>query len=283
METVTIPEIGVICRANMQVHAVLYRDEPLTLSVTIQNMDAVTRGPSNMALSNDRRELEAMFREGLVSEEQYRSRLKDLDEKAEKYLVLRFGSPGGWTHFVSFTHLVSEKWIPLPWPLVRMEYYPNTEYAMLDEINQCDIHLGLDPADGAKVDPGEYHIRSEVEILPGTIVVSDPVAVEVKDEPVPEKDRESEEFFYRHSFYWKRRGQYDKAFEYARTGLSHFPGSTGLMILLGDIEDGRKNPAAALHAYETALAEIQKNAERRQGPPDALIYRITKLRSSLRG
>ncbi len=282
METTAIPSISVICRANGQAGTVLYRDEPLALSVTILNMDAVTRGPHNMALMSDRRDLEGKFKGGLLSEERYRSELKAIDEKTEKFLVLRFGSPEGWTHFIGFSQLSAENWVALPWPLKIMGYDPTTEYAMLDETNRCFIEFGLDPADGAQVDPAEYHVRAEVEILPGTIVVSDPVVVAVTGEPVPAKDRVSEEYFYSHGYYWKKRGRYNEALEYAREGLSHFPGSVRLLMLLGDIEDGRKNTSAALKAYEAALGELQKAAGQVPHPPDALVYRITRLRSRLR-
>jgi len=281
METNTIPSINVLCRANGQARMVLYRDEPLALNVTILNMDAVSRGPHNMALLNDRRDLEEKFKEGILSEEKYRRELKTIDEKIEKFLVLRFGSPEGWTHFISFSHHSAEKWIPLPWPLNRMAYDPPTEYALLDETNRCYIEFGLDPADGAQVEPAEYQVRAEVEILPGTIVVSDPVIVVMIGEPIPEKDRVSEDYFYTHGYYWQKRERYNEALEYAREGLSHFPDSIRLLMLLGDIEDGRKNLSAALRAYETALTELQKRTEERARPPDALLYRITRMRSRL--
>ena len=267
-------------RANEKTSTAVYEDEPLILSVAIVNDGAVQAASYNASLEIQRQELERKFNTKQIKEEEFKRRVTEIEQRKLKLRIYRLGGPKGWTHFIKFYILSEDIWKEVNWPLNLLTFYPHTKVAELDASTSCYVEFGLDPQDTSRLPQGEFHVKARAEMVEGKSVESNIVIVNLLREKLPEAKENEEETLLSKARYYYKKGIYDEAREFVDRALLVNPQSIQSLILLGDIEEGRKNLSIALSTYEKALDEFQRQYPDSRGAPRSLVSKINRLRVS---
>lgn len=269
------------CRANEQTNITVYKDEPLILSVSMVNDDAIHAASFNAPLEDQIKELERKFKENMITADRFKGAVEEVKEQMLTVRIYRIGGPKGWPYFIKFQTLLEDSWKELEWPLRLLLQYPSSNVVTLDGWTSCYAEFGLDPEDIGRPQ-GEIKVKSIVEIGKNMTVESNIVTINILTEKMPEKDKDKEEILIAKGRYAYKRGLYDEAIKYVQKVLQFNPNSRPSLNLLGKIEEKRGNLNAALSAYEKSLEEFDKQYPDAYEPPRLIESNITRLRRLIR-
>lgn len=281
LESNEFSQISMACRANDQTNITIYKDEPLILSVSMVNDDAIHAASFNAPLEDQIKELERKFKAKMITADRFKGAVEEVKEQMLTVRIYRIGGPKGWPYFIKFQTLLENSWKELEWPLKLLLQYPSSSVVTLDGWTSCYVEFGLDPEDMERPQ-GEIKIKSIVEIGKGMTVESNIVTINFLTEKMPEKEKDKEEILIAKGRYAYKRGLYDEAIKYVQKALRVNPHSLPSLNLLGDIEEKRGNLNAALSAYEKALEEFNKQYPDADEPPRLIESNISKLQDLIR-
>lgn len=275
-----LPQIEMMCRVNDEASVTVYEDEPLIISVAMVNDAAETAASYNIPLKDQIRELEKKFKAEQMEEEEFKRAVEEIEQSMMKVKVYRIGGPSGWPQFIKFQALSENTWREVDWPLKLLKYHPTTQVANLDASTSCYVEFGLDPQDSQRP-KGEFQVRAVVEIVEDKSVESDVITINFLQEKMPEAEMSKEENLLTRGRYANKRGMYEDAKKYVQKILKANPYHHSALILLGQIEENRKDFSAALSAYEKALEESYKQYPDRREPPSYLLRKIERIRAMM--
>lgn len=278
METNKSPQLGIEFRANGKTSAMVFQDEPLTLSVSIANNEMVQTAIQNWPLKEQLRTLERRFKAKHIGEEEFKRATIEIEGKLLNEKIIRFGGPTGWTSFVRLQALSKKAWEFVDWPLSTLVTYPAGPVAELDGSSSCYVEYGFDSEDDRRPQ-GELQIKAIVEIIKGEVSESNVVTVNFLKRKMPKSMKDKEETILVLGDYAFKRGLYEDAMVQVNRILDANPNSIGSLALLGDIEEKRGNFSAALSLFEKALDEFEKQYPDLEELPDALIGDIIRLQA----
>lgn len=281
LESNEFSQISMACRANEQTNITVYKDEPLILSVSMVNDDAIHAASFNAPLEDQIKELERKFKENMITADRFKGAVEEVKEQMLTVRIYRIGGPKGWPYFIKFQTLLEDSWKELEWPLRLLLQYPSSNVVTLDGWTSCYAEFGLDPEDIGRPQ-GEIKVKSIVEIGKNMTVESNIVTINILTEKMPEKDKDKEETLIAKGRYAYKRGLYDEAIKYVQKVLQFNPNSRPSLNLLGKIEEKRGNLNAALSAYEKSLEEFDKQYPDAYEPPRLIESNITRLRRLIR-
>jgi hypothetical protein len=281
LESNEFSQISMACRANEQTKITVYKDEPLILSVSMVNDDAIHAASFNAPLEDQIKELERKFKENMITADRFKGAVEEVKEQMLTVRIYRIGGPKGWPYFIKFQTLLEDSWKELEWPLRLLLQYPSSNVVTLDGWTSCYAEFGLDPEDIGRPQ-GEIKVKSIVEIGKNMTVESNIVTINILTEKMPEKDKDKEEILIAKGRYAYKRGLYDEAIKYVQKVLQFNPNSRPSLNLLGKIEEKRGNLNAALSAYEKSLEEFDKQYPDAYEPPRLIESNITRLRRLIR-
>ena len=281
LESNEFSQISMACRANEQTNITVYKDEPLILSVSMVNDDAIHAASFNAPLEDQIKELERKFKENMITADRFKGAVEEVKEQMLTVRIYRIGGPKGWPYFIKFQTLLEDSWKELEWPLRLLLQYPSSNVVTLDGWTSCYAEFGLDPEDIGRPQ-GEIKVKSIVEIGKNMTVESNIVTINILTEKMPEKDKDKEEILIAKGRYAYKRGLYDEAIKYVQKVLQFNPNSRPSLNLLGKIEEKRGNLNAALSAYEKSLEEFDKQYPDAYEPPRLIESNITRLRRLIR-
>ncbi len=274
------PPIIVECRVNEEIQVKIYEDEPLILSLSIINDEAIQAALHNTPLEVERQELESKFKEKQISEKEYKSAAEEIERNKLRFRIYRFGSPKGWVPFIQFRVLSKEGWSDLNWPLKLLMNVPPDNVVDLDASTSCYIEWGLDPQDSTQVPRGEYQLKAVVKILKP--VESNVVALTFLSEKLPKTITNSEEQLLVMSRYYYKCSLFQEAKNYAERALKINSNSIKALVMLGEIEEKRGNYVKALEAYELAEKKFYAQEEEKEyEPPEYIMSKIITLQNLL--
>jgi hypothetical protein len=281
LESNEFSQISMACRANEQTKITVYKDEPLIISVSMVNDDAIHAASFNAPLEDQIKELERKFKENMITADRFKGAVEEVKEQMLTVRIYRIGGPKGWPYFIKFQTLLEDSWKELEWPLRLLLQYPSSNVVTLDGWTSCYAEFGLDPEDIGRPQ-GEIKVKSIVEIGKNMTVESNIVTINILTEKMPEKDKDKEEILIAKGRYAYKRGLYDEAIKYVQKVLQFNPNSRPSLNLLGKIEEKRGNLNAALSAYEKSLEEFDKQYPDAYEPPRLIESNITRLRRLIR-
>jgi len=274
------PPIIVECRVNEEIQVKIYEDEPLILSLSIINDEAIQAALHNTPLEVERQELESKFKEKQISEKEYKSAVEEIERNKLRFRIYRFGSPKGWVPFIQFRVLSKEGWSDLNWPLKLLMNVPPDNVADLDASTSCYIEWGLDPQDSTQVPRGEYQLKAVAKITKP--VESNVVALTFLSEKLPKTITNSEEQLLARGRYYYKSSLFQEAKNYAERALKINSNSINALVLLGEIEEKRGNYVKALEAYELAEKKFYAQEEEKEyEPPEYIMSKIITLQNLL--
>ena len=274
-------QISMACRANEQNNTTVYKDEPLILSVSMVNEDAVHAASFNVSLEDQVKQIESKFIAKKITEEEFKGKIEEIKKEMLKVRIYRIGGPKGWPYFIKFQTLLKDSWGEVDWPLWLLMHYPSDNVITLDGWTSCYAEFGLDSEEN-KRPQGEKKVKAIIEIDKNTTVESNIVTINFLKEKIPEKVKDKEEILIAKGRYAYKRGLYDEAIEYIQRALQVNPHSLPSLNLMGDIEEKRGNLNASLSAYEKALEEFNEQYPDSYDPPLLIERNIGKLRALIK-
>ena len=169
----------------------------------------------------------------------------------------------------------------LPWALEVLENPTPPSIIRLDAVTSWWIDLAVERQSMEGLEAGDHTIRAQLR-LPGrtrlTAVDSEPVRVTVQS--VPSNMNSPDSLEKKGRVEW-RRGHQAEAEQLARQGLELDPGHVRLLILLGDIQNARNDPQAALSTYRAALQSFDRRYPDSYQRPRSLEGKIARLEVQL--
>jgi tetratricopeptide (TPR) repeat protein len=281
LESNEFSQISMACSANEQPNITVYKDEPLILSVSLVNDDAIHAASFNVPLEDQIKELERKFKANKITEEEFKGAAEEIKKEMLKVRIYRIGGPKGWPYFIKFQSLLKNSWEEFKWPLRLLLQIPSSNVVTLDGWTSCYAEFGLDPEDIERP-RGEIKVKSIVEIGKGITVESNIVTINFLTKKMPETEKDKEEVFIAKGRYAYKRGLHDEAIKYVQKALQANPKSLPSLNLLGNIEEKRGNLNAALSAYEKALEEYNKQYPDADEPPRLIESNISRLQALLK-
>ncbi len=275
-----LPPIIVECRVNEETDIKIYEDEPIILSLSIINDEAIQAALHNTPLEVEHQELERKYKENQISEKEYKSAVEEIERNKLRFRTYRFGSPKGWIPFIQFRVLSTEGWSDLNWPLKLLMHDPSDNVVELNASTSCYVEWGLDPQDSTQVTRGEYQLKAIAKIMKP--VESNVVTMTFLGEKLPKATMNSEEQLLVMGRYYYKSSLFQEAKDYAEKALKINSNSVRALILLGNIEEKKGNYTKALEIYKTAEKKVYSQMKKEQyKPPDYLISKITTLQRLL--
>jgi len=274
------PPIFVECRVNEETDIEIHEDEPLILSLSIINDEAIQAAQHNTPIEIERQELDRKYKENQISEKEYKSSVEEIDRSKRNFRTYRFGSPKGWVPFIQFRVQSTEGWRDLNWPLKLLMHDPPDNVVELNASTSCYVEWGLDPQDSTKVARGEYQLKAIVKIMEP--VESNVVTVIFLGEKLPKAVMNSEEQLLARGRYYYKSCLFKEAKGYAEKALKINSNSIGALMLLGDIEENKGNYTNALKLYRKAEKEVYSQMKGEEyDPPEYIISKIITLQNLL--
>jgi tetratricopeptide (TPR) repeat protein len=270
------PPIILECRINEETNIKIYEDEPIIISLSIINDEAIQAALHNTPLEVERQELERKYEENRISEKEYKSAVEEIERNKLSFRTYRFGSPKGWIPFIQFRVLSTEEWSDLNWPLKLLMYDPPDNVVELNASTSCYIEWGLDPQDSTQVSRGEYQLKAIAKIMKP--VESNVVTLTFIGEKLSKAITNSEEQLLARGRYYYKSSLFQEAKDYAERALKINSNSLEALVLLGNIEEKRGNYVKALEAYELAeKADYTQKEKEGYEPPEYIISKIITL------
>lgn len=270
------PPIILECRINEETDIKIYEDEPIIISLSIINDEAIQAALHNTPLEVERQELERKYEKNRISEKEYKSAVEEIERNKLNFRTYRFGSPKGWTPFIQFRVLSTEEWSDLNWPLKLLMYDPPDNVVELNASTSCYIEWGLDPQDSTQVSRGEYQLKAIAKIMKP--VESNVVTLTFIGEKLSKAITNSEEQLLARGRYCYKSSLFQEAKDYAERALKINSNSLEALVLLGNIEEKRGNYVKALEAYELAeKADYAQKEKEGYEPPEYIISKIITL------
>ena len=269
-------------RINDEISADIYEDAPLTVSVSIVNEEAIKGASDNMPLELERQDLERKFKEKLIKEEEYKKTVEEIEHRKQKFKIYRFGGPSGWVNFIKFCFLTEEGWKNLNWPLKLLTFDPAKRVSELDADTSIYAEFGLDPQDSKEITKGEIKLKAIAEIITNNPIESNVIVANILGKKMPKAIQNSEKNLLAMGRYSSKRGQFEKASEYAKMAFQVNPNSIKALILLGKIEEKRGNFAQAFEAFKKAEQKFYYLKENEKyGAPEYIVSQILRLKNLL--
>lgn len=281
LESNEFSHISIACKANEQSNIAVYKDEPLILSVSMVNEDAIHAASFNAPLEDQIKEIERKFKAKQITEEIFKGKVEEIKKDMLKIRIYRIGGPKGWPYFIKFLTLLEDRWKEVDWPLWLLLHYPSSEVITLNGWTSCYAEFGLDSED-VKRPQGEKKVKAIIEIDKNTTVESNIVTINFLEEKIPEIEKDKEEVLIAKGSYAYKRGLYDEAIRYVKKALQVNPHSLPSLNLQGDIEEKRGNLNASLSSYEKALEEFNEQYPDAYDPPRLIERNIGKLRALIK-
>lgn len=281
LESNEFSHISIACKANEHSNIAVYKDEPLILSVSMVNEDAIHAASFNAPLEDQIKELERKFKVKQITEEGFKGEVEEIKKEMLKIKIYRIGGPKGWPYFIKFLTLLEDSWKEVDWPLWLLLHYPSSEVITLNGWTSCYAEFGLDSED-VKRPQGEKKVKAIIEIDKNTTVESNIVTINFLEEKIPEIEKDKEEILITKGRYAYKRGLYDEAIGYVQNALQANPHSLPSLNLQGDIEEKRGNLNASLSSYEKALEEFNEQYPDAYDPPRLIERNIGKLRALIK-
>ncbi len=272
------PKISMILRVNGEENAEIFDDEPLIISVSINNDAAIRTAFENFPSKERMKNLEKMLKAKMLDEDEFKRASNEIRSSMKKAAIYRFGCPTGWTEFVKIQAMSEGQWEHVDWPIQLLEHFPPEPVAELDESSTCYVEFGIDLED-PKRPRGAHEIRAITEIIKGEIVESNISKVNFLGKKMPKNKRDDEETLMAKAEYLYKRGLYDESRNVIGKALETNPNQINALALLGDIKEKKGDFTAALSAYMNAAEEFEKQYSDLDEPPEILISNITKLQA----
>jgi tetratricopeptide (TPR) repeat protein len=237
--------------ANGEELAILDRDTPLILAVSIVDYDAIEAASLN-------------------------------DTGRKRGISQRIASRSApWTGMVRFFRLDDGRKQPLRWKTVVLSNPKPDSVAVLDAFTSAAADFGVDEANLAAIAPGRYMIRAGITgRAAGGGVESNDIVVELREMKKPE-NRDTEEKRLNTAYYAYRRAQYRTALSEVQEVIARNPRNVAALILLGDVQFAMRKYREALAAYQEALTQYQAQDPAIEEEPRALLGRIAATEQKL--
>jgi len=251
----------------------IYHNQPLVFSVSITNKEAYKNWQWNMAADEWIQELEANFKAGKLSEEDFNQE-KEVAIKGKKTgKTDTLGTPAHpWYEQLKFYVFQDDSIQKEAWPVSRLGITPNEATAVLDENANYLLYCHMPPEIVSLIKPGSYSIK----VLLGD-VWSNQVKISVLPGDIPPAVLQSAEMQIRLGQYYWLTGNADKVFSYANAVLQKDTSNLEALILRGESHILKENYKLALMDFEKALQLHNKKFPGLYEPPEYLIGTIEWL------
>jgi tetratricopeptide (TPR) repeat protein len=274
----------VVLKANYQDRIELHRDEPLALTVSLTNPDAIHASSHNIAIDSRLELLKRKLEAGEVGQEGYEKERRSLEEQKILAEAPSLGAQNRpWFKLISLFRIIDGESKQLAWPLHLLSYFPSTAIATLDGSTTCLVEFGLDPDDIGKIEPGKYRIRAVVEKVSSEKETgirsfeSNAVEIDVLATKLSEDAGEKEGYLTTVATYYLKRGTLARASVIVEKILARDTHSLDGLTLLGQINEAKGDYKAALETYRKAVDEFYLQQPDDYEGPRYLVSQILRL------
>lgn len=251
------------------------RGEPLVLTLQVTYPGNLEDEQENRVIDLELEELEEMFREGEITEEEYNQEKERLEAQRKEIEIPTLGTEAEpWTGAIGFQALVDDEWSPLDWELELLTTNSSSPVLELTSQAIAVARYALDPAEVEKIPEGTYQIKA---VTPDS--ESNPVVVGVSKEedrsPSPTKLESNVGYF-------MLREAYDQALMLINTMLAANARSVLGNMLKGDLHRAMGNLQEALQSYEKAREEFVAQDPDFWEPPRVIDVKIAETMELMR-
>ncbi len=253
----------------------LYQNEPLVISISVNNKTVFKDWQWNQAADDWLQKLDTIFKAGTLSEEEYKKE-KERILKGKK--ILKADTIGTaaqpWYDQLTFYVFENDSIQIITWPINRLGKLPLEAVAVLDMNAYYGLDFHIPPETVSRIKPGKYSIKA---LLNG--VWSNVVKITILPENMPSAVLQSTEMQLRLGQYYLLAGNADKVYSYAIAVLKREPLNIEALILRGESHILKEEYKLALADFEKALQQHYKKFPGLYEPPDYLLGTIEWLTS----
>lgn len=267
--------ITITLKANYSNAVSVYHDEPLLLTVSLTNQEAMENKRWNNAADRRLNEMGELLKENKISREDFekeKEKLVAAKREVNSHTIGAAGKP--WSSILTWKliNVNNGEFVPLK---VRSMVNPSSdEIAVLNDKNFYQAFFGIDAEEMKKIPAGTYQVVVEIDNNK-----SEPTVMMIKNESMPALIAGSEEMLLKIGQYYWHAGDAMQGMIYADKLLQKNPVSVEGLSLKGDLQVHSNLFQPALESYSKALKEFYKQNPVHAEPPEYLLGMIEWLKN----
>lgn len=266
--------LDVFILVNDSEDTILFRGDPLTVSLRISNPSLLEAEYHNAMVDKQINELQEKLKSGKISHENFQRKSEELMAQKIKVEPVTLGNDETpWYHLPKFYVAENDEWMETPWKLTVVKLHPSTVAVTIDSSTNAFVDYVVEPHVFEKAPSGKYRMKAKV-----LGAESNTVVFEVSDaEPPMTEDR-----LLRLAYYYTNVRQYDIAEQMLNQALSIEPHSINVLTAIAQHHEAIGNFEKAMENYRKALEEFKTRFPDDPEGPRAIISGILRLMEKLK-
>jgi tetratricopeptide (TPR) repeat protein len=261
-------------KVNNQFGDTINEGEPLILALQLTYTGLLEDEQENRIIDLELSELEERFSDGEINEEEYNHEKEELEAQRKEIEKTTLGSLSKpWADAMEFQVQDGDSWSPLDWELEMLYSSPPDPVLELGSDTIAVAKYAMSPGDVEKIREGTYIIKAVISGIESNAVAIG-VSREKDESPSAFKLDNTVEFFL-------LKNAFDKADQLINKMLESDPHSIQGLMLMGELNEARRDFEKALSFYRKAKEEFIAQNPDFWEPPRVINTKIDKMNKAM--